>query len=113
MSEAFNRLMDAVKQARIVADQHVNKDVFIGARAPFMKALEDNGIALAKSETPSLASFMGVPIRTDARLPDGVYAIVPAGKTLVDDGVQIGAVSAEYRDSAKGFAVALTFQRKA
>lgn len=86
--------------------------IWIGAVPPFEKALNDNGVTTVSDPRAALASsFLGLPIRTDARIPDGVYVMVPEGKTMLDQGVVIGCMAPEYVGAAKGFAMAIAFQR--
>lgn len=111
MSEAGERLIEAARQANAMASGQPFSEVFIGSETVFTKALEDAGVVTVRNIEGYNPAFMGIPIRTDARLPDGVYAMVPHGKSMFDDGVVVGAVSAEYQEDAQGFATALAYQR--
>jgi len=64
---------------------------------------DDYDVAVAAAPG-SANSFMGIPIKTDWRIPGGLYVIVPHGCDLAHPGTQIGAISPEYQDAARSLA---------
>jgi hypothetical protein len=71
-------------------------------RKPGAVLVEADDYDLAVAAAPG--SFMGIPIKTDWRIPGGVYVIVPHGCDLAHPGTQIGAISPEYQDAARSLA---------
>jgi hypothetical protein len=101
-------IWDELKSVRDAAEARA-KDVWIGGTAHFLKTLDSNGVQVSEGGTP--CTLMGLQVRQDARIPDGVWCMVPAGKTLLDEGVQVGSCGEEYEKSAQSFAAALAMMR--
>lgn len=86
--------------------------VLVGNMDVFVRGIEElTGTAMPRASSPVAGFFMGIPVKTDVRVPDGVWAIVPAGKNLLDEGVEVGAVTEEYRSAAQAFATVLHWAR--
>lgn len=87
-------------------------EIRIGNFGALQKALEDQGVQFVENKEGYSDAFMGIPIKTDARIPDGVYVIVPPGKSMADPECTIGAVSEEYRETAASFSRILAWGRR-
>ena len=77
--------------------------IFVSDIQTMLDALDANAVEHAQYGSP----LSGLTIRRDARIPKGVWCLVPFGKTIVDEGVTVGACGEEYAGIARGFSIAL------
>jgi hypothetical protein len=85
------------------------KTILVSSTSILKQEMERQGTVAA--EPGSGCIFMGIEIKNDWRIPDGVYATVPYGGNLAHPDTQIGSISPEYQDAARGFATALSMWR--
>lgn len=82
-------------------------EVWVSDMGMLREKLEAAGAMLRPKQGSEFSDFGGVPVRTDQRVPEGVWALVPAGGTLLSPDTKVGAIDAGHRDTAATFAFAL------
>jgi hypothetical protein len=82
--------------------------VQVGSLAILQKVMRDEGASL--DQAAEVSTFCGLSIQIDARVPDGVYCLVPPGQGLAS--AKVGALAPEYTDAARSFALMLQMAQR-